>query len=64
MKETTTHTTVLPQFRFDEPEQVFLVHAARVVNVSIHFAHVVKVSVRYALEPKKEHERSVLSTKM
>lgn len=36
-----------PHLAFDEAKEVLLIHACRVVNVSVHLAHVVKIAVRY-----------------
>ena len=36
-------------FALNEPQQMLLVHAGRMVYVSIHLAHIVKISVRHTL---------------
>ena len=38
------HVRVVPYFVFDESKQVFLVHAARVVNVRVDLSQVIKVA--------------------
>ena len=40
----------MAHFVLDEAKQMLLVHAARVVHVSIDFTHIVKVTVRHALQ--------------
>ena len=52
-KDTGTHLWAVLHLEFNEAEKVLLIHAARMVHVSIHFASVVEV----AMERRREHIR-------
>jgi hypothetical protein len=40
------------EFRFNETKEMFLIHAGRMVYVSIYFPHIVVISMRYSLQLK------------
>ena len=39
-----THVWTSPHFRFDEPKEVFLVHATGMMHVGVYLSHIVKIS--------------------